>query len=38
MVRGQSVTDSNSEERRIIEEIEALIEELELLKGEGSVV
>jgi tetratricopeptide (TPR) repeat protein len=38
MVRGQSVTDSNSEERRIIEEIEALIEELELLKGEGSVI
>ena len=38
MVRGQSVTNSSSEERRIVEEIEALIEELELLKGEGSVI
>ena len=38
MVRGQSITNSNSEERRLVEEIEALIEELELLKGEGSVI
>ena len=38
MVRGQSVTDSNSEVRRIFEEIDALIDELELLRGEGSVI
>lgn len=33
MVRGKSVANSSSEERRIVEEIEALMEELELLKG-----
>ncbi len=37
MVRGQPVANSSSE-GRIVEEIEALIDELELLKGEGSVV